>query len=203
MSDSGDPAEVGAATTNGGAITDAEARKEKELQENLQAVQDKGWTNPIPFVYDSVTGGTAAPDETRDEAPWLSDAAVYEWDDEFGDVAPRVPKLEKELYESETAMRAGKRIEALKFEVKIEGPTKIQAVRDVSSHLIPPTMYFSMLTKQQFEDAGLHPAMLENVKLCRYDSPTPIQAFTIPAVLTGHDVVGVAQTGMDTAFECQ
>jgi ATP-dependent RNA helicase DDX3X len=200
MSDSGDPAEVGAATTNGDSLTDAQARKDKELQENLKAVQDKGWTNPIPFVYDSVTGGSAAPDETRDEVPWLSNAAIYEWDDEFGDVAPRVPKLEKELYESEGIMRVGKSIQALQFEVFIMGPAKIQAVRNVSPLPAMLTFYFSLLTKQQFEDAGLHPVMLENVKLCKYAVPTPIQAYTIPAVLTGHDVVGVAQTGMSIAF---
>ena len=38
--------------------------------------------------------------------------------------------------------------------------------------------------------------MLENVKLCQYNSPTPIQSYCIPAVLTGHDVVAIAQTGM-------
>jgi hypothetical protein len=48
---------------------------------------------------------------------------------------------------------------------------------------------------KQYEDAGLHPAMLENVKKCGYNYPTPIQAYTIPALLTGHDVVGIAQTG--------
>jgi ATP-dependent RNA helicase DDX3X len=51
---------------------------------------------------------------------------------------------------------------------------------------------------KQFKDAGLHPVMLENVELCGYRNPTPIQAFTIPAVLTGHDVVGIAQTGTFT-----
>lgn len=38
--------------------------------------------------------------------------------------------------------------------------------------------------------------MLDNVtRLCQYDMTTPIQAYTIPAVLQGHDVVGIAQTG--------
>lgn len=37
--------------------------------------------------------------------------------------------------------------------------------------------------------------MFENVKLSRYIYPTPIQSYCIPAVLTGHDVVGIAQTG--------
>lgn len=37
--------------------------------------------------------------------------------------------------------------------------------------------------------------MLENIDLCAYDKPTPIQAYCIPAVLLGHDVVACAQTG--------
>lgn len=47
----------------------------------------------------------------------------------------------------------------------------------------------------QFEDAGLHPTLLDNVKLCGYDECTAIQAYTIPAALTGRDIVAVAQTG--------
>ena len=37
--------------------------------------------------------------------------------------------------------------------------------------------------------------MLENLKLCKYDHPTPIQAYCIPAVLQNHDVIAIAQTG--------
>lgn len=58
-----------------------------------------------------------------------------------------------------------------------EGPVKIEHV-------------------QSFEDAGLHPAMLENVKLAGYHAPTPIQKYTIPSILQGYDVIGVAQTGI-------
>ena len=38
--------------------------------------------------------------------------------------------------------------------------------------------------------------MISNIKLCGYLSPTPIQAYTIPAVLSGHDIIAVAQTGL-------
>lgn len=37
--------------------------------------------------------------------------------------------------------------------------------------------------------------MLENVGLCGYENPTPIQAYTIPAVLKGRDIIATAQTG--------
>ena len=62
------------------------------------------------------------------------------------------------------------------IEVQQEGPVRIQPIRS-------------------FKDAGLHPVMMENVQLMGYDSPTPIQKYTIPSMLQGHDVIGIAQTG--------
>lgn len=46
-----------------------------------------------------------------------------------------------------------------------------------------------------FQDAGLHPVMLSNVEKSGYSIPTPIQAYTIPAVLKGKDIIATAQTG--------
>lgn len=46
-----------------------------------------------------------------------------------------------------------------------------------------------------FEDAGLHPVILENIKLCGYNHPTPVQSYTLPAIKLGHDIIACAQTG--------
>lgn len=46
-----------------------------------------------------------------------------------------------------------------------------------------------------FESLKLTPQLLANVKASGYETPTPIQAATIPLVLAGHDVLGCAQTG--------
>ena len=46
-----------------------------------------------------------------------------------------------------------------------------------------------------FEDLKLAPAILEAVREQGYDTPTPIQAEAIPAVLEGHDLLAGAQTG--------
>jgi hypothetical protein len=48
---------------------------------------------------------------------------------------------------------------------------------------------------RHFEDAGLHPVMLENVKLSGYNVPTPVQAYCLPAIAEGYDVIACAQTG--------
>jgi ATP-dependent RNA helicase DDX3X len=37
--------------------------------------------------------------------------------------------------------------------------------------------------------------MRENVRLCLYDKPTAIQAFALPAIHRGKDLIGIAHTG--------
>jgi ATP-dependent RNA helicase DeaD len=46
-----------------------------------------------------------------------------------------------------------------------------------------------------FADLQIHPAVLEAVSEVGYETPSAIQAATIPALLAGSDVVGLAQTG--------
>lgn len=46
-----------------------------------------------------------------------------------------------------------------------------------------------------FSDLGLPPALLQAVTELGFTSPTPVQHQTIPALLSGRDVIGVAQTG--------
>jgi ATP-dependent RNA helicase RhlE len=46
-----------------------------------------------------------------------------------------------------------------------------------------------------FASFNLHPQIAAGVKALGYDTPTPIQRQSIPPVLRGHDVMGLAQTG--------
>ncbi|MCG6118188.1 MAG: DEAD/DEAH box helicase [Aquimonas sp.] len=47
----------------------------------------------------------------------------------------------------------------------------------------------------RFADLGLSPALLEAITSVGYEIPSPIQAATIPTLLSGQDVLGQAQTG--------
>ena len=47
----------------------------------------------------------------------------------------------------------------------------------------------------KFEDLNLAPAILKAIRESGYESPTPVQAQAIPAVLSGQDVLAGAQTG--------
>lgn len=73
---------------------------------------------------------------TRESSAWLSDAAIYQWDDEFGDVGEPNPELEKILFQDENIQRAGNAIKALSYDVAVEGPEKIHPVRDVSKLIL-------------------------------------------------------------------
>jgi ATP-dependent RNA helicase RhlE len=46
-----------------------------------------------------------------------------------------------------------------------------------------------------FDDLGLIPPLLANIKKSGYTTPSPIQAKAIPPVLGGRDLLGLAQTG--------
>jgi superfamily II DNA/RNA helicase len=47
----------------------------------------------------------------------------------------------------------------------------------------------------KFDDLALRAEIQQAVKEAGYTTPTPIQAQAIPAILEGHDLIGIAQTG--------
>lgn len=85
---------------------------------------EHGWADKKDAAYDYETF-TKSNKELADEAPaqetaepigavggllpgqWSSNAAVYEWNDDYGDVGPRFEDLEKQLFGSEFHVRAG------------------------------------------------------------------------------------------------
>ncbi|PYH47814.1 DEAD/DEAH box helicase [Aspergillus saccharolyticus JOP 1030-1] len=161
-------------------VANNQANKENDASNIARA---KGWVAPESYDYGKyTTTGPTTEQPTGNAAgndipEWAANAAKYEWKDEYGDVGPEIPELEEMLFRSEFINRAGLKIGNLqKIEVVAESRERPNPVRD-------------------FDDAGLHPIMRKNIELCHYAHPTPIQAYSIPAVLTGHDLIAIAQTG--------
>jgi len=46
-----------------------------------------------------------------------------------------------------------------------------------------------------WEEIKLHPTVENNIKLAKFDKPTPIQKYSLPIVLSHRDLMGCAQTG--------
>ncbi|EKD21527.1 DEAD/DEAH box helicase [Drepanopeziza brunnea f. sp. 'multigermtubi' MB_m1] len=175
--------------------------------------QQYGWVRKTEYDYDTYNkstkelldtqGGVEGAPETFQAEPnaeieeavggirpgeWANNAAIYQWDEDFGDIGPAHPELEKMLFGSANHVKSGINFEAYVPCTTLTGDciAKIDVVHEGVIRIKPI---------KSFADAGLHPAMLTNVKLAGYDVPTPIQQFTIPCVIEGHDLVACAQTG--------
>ena len=46
-----------------------------------------------------------------------------------------------------------------------------------------------------FEDACLHPTVLDNIRRSNYTMPTPVQKHALPNIMAGRDMMACAQTG--------
>ncbi|KAI1125782.1 P-loop containing nucleoside triphosphate hydrolase protein [Nemania abortiva] len=117
-------------------------------------------------------------DEDDKDVEWDGNVRVYEWDGEEGDIGPEHPQLEFDLF-GDPDSRDPQGIDFSKItriNVTQEGLQRIQPIAS-------------------FKDAGLHPAMLRNVEMCGYKTPTPIQQYCIPAIKMGYDLLAIAQTG--------
>ncbi|KAF4222721.1 hypothetical protein CNMCM6805_007827 [Aspergillus fumigatiaffinis] len=157
-------------------VTDENVNKNVEAS-NL--AREKGWVPPEQYDY-AKYNTAEKPEEVTEQSEipeWAAKAAKYEWNDEFGDVGPPNKELEDMLFRNEFINRAG---------LKIGNLQKIDVIAESRERPNPV---------KNFDDAGLHPIMRENIRLCNYEVPTPIQAYAIPAVLTGHDLIAIAQTG--------
>ncbi|OLL26584.1 ATP-dependent RNA helicase DED1 [Neolecta irregularis DAH-3] len=121
------------------------------------------------FDYDRYTQGS-------EESQWAHSARKFEWKEEYGDVAPRDEELEMELFDQEKAS-AG-----INFPKYDEVKGQIDSVEEI-------------LPINDFEEANLHPVMLENVRLSGYTSATPIQRYSIPVIMQGEDLIACAETG--------
>ena len=91
--------------------------------------QEYGWVEPTKYNYDLYTKSSKEQAEAQANVlgesavtedvgvggiavgDWASNAKTYTWDDEYGDVIPRFPDLEKQLFGAENHVRTG-----IKFE---------------------------------------------------------------------------------------
>lgn len=64
----------------------------------------------------------------------------------------------------------------------------IKDIKVKVSEKVPPPI-------DTFADAGLRTHLMDNIKKCKYESPSPIQRYGIPTIMKGYDIMACAQTG--------
>lgn len=86
---------------------------------------EAGWAEKVPFDYQEYQrqGG--------DFADWHATGMVYEWSDEYGDVAPEIPQLEAILFGNDFRVKQGDHIANLMIEVTVEGPERLPPAKKV------------------------------------------------------------------------
>ncbi|PWY92862.1 DEAD/DEAH box RNA helicase [Aspergillus heteromorphus CBS 117.55] len=163
------------------ALMESAGNETTKSTEAANVAREKGWVAPEGYDYNKYTSVAppVQPEGEGDDAlpEWAGKAAKYEWKDEFGDVGPQNTELEEMLFRNDYINRTG---------LKIGNLQNIEVIAESRERPNPV---------KSFDDAGLHPIVRENIRLCCYELPTPIQAYCIPAVLTGHDLIAIAQTG--------
>ena len=114
----------------------AEARKHGFVVPVAYDYARYGVTDTTEHPAGAVDEGTSAdrlhPDILGSGPAWAGDAAKYEWSDDFGEIAPRVPALEAELFESEYMNRKGDDFSKLTMDINITGPNAIKPCMSVS-----------------------------------------------------------------------
>lgn len=97
----------------------------KPLEDNAsyEKARQHGWMEASTIDYSAISA--AAPE-------WASNAAVYEWDDDEGEIGPADTVLEEKLFKAGNQQRAGTSLDALNLTVTQEGPVKVNPVLNVS-----------------------------------------------------------------------
>lgn len=96
--------------------------------DDLVRAREAGWTERSAFDYDYYSRTT----NDGSTGDWAGAARVYEWRDEYGEVAPAVPELESILFKGDLRGGQGEHLENLDLEVTLEGPMRVAPVLKVS-----------------------------------------------------------------------
>src|SRR4051812_49069836 len=83
---------------------------------------------------------------------------------------------------------------ALLFQYETQVPMRAdRAIRSRAIGREAERLY--LVTENQFAVLGLSEPLLRALDQAQYTTPTPIQSQSIPALLAGRDMIGLAQTG--------
>ena len=96
-----------------------------DKEQDQANAREAGWVEQTKFDYGAyqASGGR--------DGEWFGESKRYEWKEEYGDVGPPVPELERTLFAG-TNNEQGEYFKNLEFKVTVEGPMKIEPVRKVS-----------------------------------------------------------------------
>ena len=76
--------------------------------ESAKRAREVGWVEPTEFDYEAYNATPKDEEGTAGVSTWAANATKYEWNEEYGDVGPAHPLLEKILFGDENQVKKGK-----------------------------------------------------------------------------------------------
>ena len=102
-------------SANGDATAEVTDKMGNATLKNAEAAQrsrDAGWVEPVKYDYEAYNTDSKEMRESLDPAvelpTWAANATKYEWKDEYGDVGPVHPELERALFGQDLRVTEGK-----------------------------------------------------------------------------------------------
>lgn len=77
---------------------------------DVEQIRQAGWVEPVKYDYDTYNADRKDLEATEGQSDlpsWAANATKYEWSDEYGDVGPAHPELEKMLFRDEFHVTEG------------------------------------------------------------------------------------------------
>ena len=92
--------------------TDAHSKEANaNAGDSAARVRQQGWAEPEKYNYSAYNTSSREEREAVEAqlelSDWASNAAKYEWKDEFGDIGPPHPELERQLFHEGTGTHSG------------------------------------------------------------------------------------------------
>ncbi len=92
-------------------MTGAHENKNNAVVANGEEARKHGWAEPVKYNYQAYNASSReereAVEAEHDLSDWAANAAKYEWSDEYGDVGPAHPELERLLFHDGTGTHTG------------------------------------------------------------------------------------------------
>lgn len=100
-------------------------------EEKKKEAADHGWAATIPLDYEAIMNKDSSTAEGSLPS-WMANTGTYQWKDEYGELGPEDPELEKVIFDEKLLNSAGAYLKQLQnFHVHQEGEVEFAAIKEV------------------------------------------------------------------------
>ena len=177
----------GAPPTNGANGADAGSGPYRAAGAAASAHAGTGWDGPEPARR---TGNGWAATPTSSFGGGRRNDGYGSWDNGKHHIGPNNPRTEMDLFGE--AGDSSHQHSGINFDKYGDIPVSVTPPNPRYTGGVPIAAPEPIT---DFAESGIDAHLLDNIKLARYVTPTPVQKFSLPIINAGYDLMACAQTG--------